>query len=52
MIVTFFLKGDSTAAVLHCIELDKFINREIVETRSDFIAHRRVVYNDGGKTFV
>jgi hypothetical protein len=38
---TFIVEGDTMENWLHCIELDKFIMRTIVETRSGLIAHRR-----------
>ena len=50
--VTFIVEGDSRAEVLRCIELDKFINKTIVETRSGLIAHCRVVHNDGSSKVV
>jgi hypothetical protein len=50
--VTFIVEGDSRVEVLRCIELDKFINKTIAETRSGLIAHRRVVHNDGIKAFI
>ncbi|KAG0629542.1 hypothetical protein M758_1G111300 [Ceratodon purpureus] len=49
---TFMIEGDSTAEVLHCIELDKFIRKTIEETRSGLIAHFRVVVNEEMKAFI
>jgi hypothetical protein len=49
---TFIVEGDTSKIWLHCIELDKFIMRTIVETRSGLIAHRRVVFNEDMKAFI